>query len=252
MLREDFPHVHVLQGDGRWWWTGAIHEGMRHAILNGADVICWLNDDTLPEPGALEMLVARVRESHGICGGVSRPVEEGATVYGGGVMRQRWPRALTLPETPARLPVEWLNGNMVAIHQWVWRKIGLPRTRGTIHNFADMEYTCEACRAGIPVELDTAARATARANFSDSYRSWRDDSLSWPAVWKGFTNPKVWWYLPGLLAFKTRLFGWRGLLDCFQVLGKAAALPFYKCLRTCLCAGKAGATHDDLYSKPAR
>jgi GT2 family glycosyltransferase len=230
MLREEHRWARVLTGQGDWWWAGAIHAGMRHAISRGAGIVCWLNDDTLPDAGALEALVDHVRRSRGICGGVAHPAGPGGLTYGGGKMIRRWPRATQAPSNDHVWRVEWLHGNMVAMHETVWRRIGLPQTSGTIHNFADVEYSFTAFRHGMPVDLLGCASATAEVNLSHGYRSWRDPGLSWTSVCVGFWNPKVWWYFPGLVAFKTRLFGCRGLMDCVVVVSKALLLPFYKVL----------------------
>lgn len=228
MLREEHPWAQVLIGPGNWWWAGAIHAGMRLAIAKGARVICWLNDDTLPDTGALEALVKRSQDTRGMCGGVSRPGGPGGASYGGGRMVQRWPQPIQPSASAKWGAVEWLHGNLVAIHGDVWRRIGLPQTSGTIHNFADIEYSFTAFQYGIPVELHATATATAEVNLCASYRSWRDPRLALTTVWAGFLSPKVWWYLPGLAAFKTRLFGWRGALDCVLLVAKAASLPIYK------------------------
>ena len=234
MLRDDFPWARVLRGSGDWWWAGAIRAGMELAITGGAEIICWLNDDTLPDPGALETLAALCAKQRGIAGGVCRADSAGAMSYSGGMMRARWPSQIAAPEKGPPVAVEWLHGNMVALHSSVWRRLGLPDARGTRHNLADVEYTLLAHRSGVPVLLVPGATGEAAANRSASYLSWRDDGLSWQSVWRGFANPKVWWYLPGLLAFKTRAFGARGLWDCAWLLCKAAALPFYKTARRVL------------------
>jgi len=46
MIKEDFPQVHVLHGDGNLWWSGAINVGSKYAIeiLNAEYILLW-NDD---------------------------------------------------------------------------------------------------------------------------------------------------------------------------------------------------------------
>lgn len=232
MLREDFPWASVIQGDGTWWWAGAIHAAMQKAVSQGAQAVCWLNDDTLPDAGALEKLFAQAERVQGICGGLARTDDQGAGMtYSGGNMRHRWPAQTPRSQASSPVTVEWLHGNMVVVPASVWQKLGLLSARGTIHNFADIGYTYRAHKSGIPVLLLPAATAMASPNDSASYRSWRDESLPWHAVWRGFGDPKVWWYLPGLVAFKTRAFGLSGWWDCAVVLGKAAILPLYKLLK---------------------
>lgn len=231
MVQAEFPWARVIHGNGTWWWAGAIRAAMQEAAQHGAEAVCWLNDDTLPDPGSLEGLFALATQTQGICGGLSRTDSAGGMTYSGGTMRRRWPQQTRAPDEETQIPVEWLHGNLVVVPSNVWQKLGLPCTFGTVHNFADIEYTYKAHRHGIPVLLVPAATALGSANSSASYRSWRDDDLSWQAVWQGFSNPKVWWYLPGLVAFKARSFGGPGLWDCAMVLGKAALLPFYKMLK---------------------
>ena len=32
MIIEQFDHVHLIEGDGSLWWTGAIIEGMEYGV----------------------------------------------------------------------------------------------------------------------------------------------------------------------------------------------------------------------------
>ena len=49
-IREQYPAVVLLHGDGNLWWTGAIVRGMAEALERGSELIFWLNDDCLPAP----------------------------------------------------------------------------------------------------------------------------------------------------------------------------------------------------------
>ncbi|MBB5030459.1 glycosyltransferase family 2 protein [Prosthecobacter vanneervenii] len=229
MLEQDFPWVRVVAGNGQLWWSGAIRLGMETAIQSGAVCIVWLNDDTLPQSGALERLVNLSAERAGICGGIARTHAE-SFFYSGGVMRRRWPERLkSVPGIDADpLPQEWLHGNMVAIPAAVWSRIGLNESCWMKHTFADIEYTLRAHRAGLPVLLVPAAQAAAEYNDSASYWSWADPRLSWRDVLAGFRSPKVWWYLPGLVYFKLVTAGVAGAFDCVWLCVKALLLGIYK------------------------
>ncbi|HBL15034.1 MAG TPA: glycosyltransferase family 2 protein, partial [Cyanobacteria bacterium UBA11162] len=46
IISSEFPQVHLIQGDGSLWWTGAIKLGMEYALDQlASDYIIWLNDD---------------------------------------------------------------------------------------------------------------------------------------------------------------------------------------------------------------
>jgi len=231
MLREDFPWVHTVNGDGSLWWAGAIRLGMETALAAGAECVCWLNDDSLPDQGSLERLVHLAMDRKAVCGGICR-TSDGAFVYSGGFIEHRWPRHSTLVPDPSEppLPVEWLHGNMVAIPASVCARIGLPERRWIKHNFADVDFTLRAHQAGIPVLLVPSAVGAADRNDTSTYWSWADDRLSWMEIVLGFVSPKVWWYAPGLVRFKIVHFGLIGAVDCGWLFFKAGAIIIYKCL----------------------
>ncbi len=234
MIEHGFPGVRIVTGDGDLWWSGAIRLGMETAITSGAECIIWLNDDTLPQRGALECLSRMAVEQSAVCGGVSR-TPSASFAYAGGVMYGRWPQQLHKAPDPATgpLPVEWLHGNMVAIPAVVWRRIGLNECCWMRHTFADIEYTLRAHRMGVPVLLIPAAQAEAAGNDSASYWSWRDPRLSWGHVLAGFSSPRVWWYLPGLVYFMAVTAGAAGVATCAWVCVKALLLGFYKGIAIC-------------------
>ena len=231
MLRADFPWVHAVSGCGSLWWAGAIRLGMETALTAGAVCVCWLNDDSLPQPGSLERLVQLALENNAVCGGVCR-TPDGAYVYSGGSIKHRWPRHPATAPDPAEAPrrVEWLHGNMVAISAAACARIGLPEGRWIKHNFADVDFTLRAHQAGIPVLLVPSALGVADRNDSANYWSWADARLSWLAILRGFGNPKVWWYAPGLIHFKIFHYGLLGAVDCGWLFSKAIALIIFKCL----------------------
>lgn len=62
-IARNYSQVRILQGSGDLWWTGAIVQGMKYATSQDAEYIIWLNDDTLPNDGAIEMLVAACQKT---------------------------------------------------------------------------------------------------------------------------------------------------------------------------------------------
>ncbi|MEZ5384390.1 MAG: glycosyltransferase [Prosthecobacter sp.] len=127
MISAEYSWVHIIQGTGTLWWTGAIVVGMRAAIQQGTDCIIWLNDDTLPDQGTLELLASKARTSQAVCGAVCRGVDGRELAYGGGMVQAHWPQPIRKMDGGMEpLQVEWLHGNLVAIPEIVWRRCGLP------------------------------------------------------------------------------------------------------------------------------
>ena len=60
-LRESYPHVVTLKGDGTLWWAGGTNLGVRYALAHGFDYVLTINNDTLVSPDFLMRLVNTAR-----------------------------------------------------------------------------------------------------------------------------------------------------------------------------------------------
>lgn len=230
MIRNQYAWARVVKGDGSLWWTGAIALGMKAAIEAGADCVVWLNDDSLPDQGAIETVVQGARSSQGICGGLCRGSDGNPVAYAGGIMQGTWPKALQAQDLEGKreIDVTWLHGNLVAIPEAVWRRCGLPDARHMPHTLADISYTHGAHQLGIPVQILPTATALAAANDSASYWSWLDPRLSGRDLLRGLWQFKVWWYAPGIIWFQLHHFGGRGALSLGILLIKLLMLAAAK------------------------
>jgi GT2 family glycosyltransferase len=63
MLKEEFPEVHVVIGDGSWWYTKSMNEGFKHAKKWNPDYILTLNDDVKIQNDYLIKLVEALKKS---------------------------------------------------------------------------------------------------------------------------------------------------------------------------------------------
>ena len=154
-IAAEFPDVIIEHGDGEMYWTGGIVQGMSRALREGAGYLFWLNDDCLPEMGALAGML-RYLEDHPrtICGascfvkGESEPVE---TAFRG---RHR------LSTIGGVTEVQGLSGYCVGMPATVAADIGLPDAGRLPHYAADSIYTLLAHRSGYRIVLLAEARAT--------------------------------------------------------------------------------------------
>ena len=61
MIAEQFTDVHVVRGNGDWWWTGSTRHGIDYVLqrCHPEDAVVLLNDDTMVDPD----FVGRLRQA---------------------------------------------------------------------------------------------------------------------------------------------------------------------------------------------
>src|SRR4030095_9622354 len=57
-IRQQFPDVEVVHGDGQLWFTEGTNVGVRTALKNNPDYVLMINDDQVFDADALKFLVA--------------------------------------------------------------------------------------------------------------------------------------------------------------------------------------------------
>lgn len=58
MLKDLFPEVITINGDGSWWWTKCMNQGFKKAKEIGSDFVLILNDDNEVEKDYLKILLS--------------------------------------------------------------------------------------------------------------------------------------------------------------------------------------------------
>lgn len=56
-IKDKYPQISILKGNGNLWWTGAISLGVDFSIKNNCDYVCLLNNDNTFENNFLDELV---------------------------------------------------------------------------------------------------------------------------------------------------------------------------------------------------
>ncbi len=56
-VKQNFPHVNILQGDGTLYWNGGMRFAFSEAMKNDYDYYLWLNDDTFLYSDAIKLLL---------------------------------------------------------------------------------------------------------------------------------------------------------------------------------------------------
>lgn len=157
-VRQLYPTVHLLQGNGDLFWTGGMRLAFAEALQQGHDYYLWLNDDTILYPTALSTLLSTSNglkeqgQSQTLIVGSTQDPETGELTYGG-VTKRDWLRPCRFQWiTPGELPkaCDTVNGNCVLISQEVADVVGNLDTTFS-HYGADFDYGLRAKHQGCSV-----------------------------------------------------------------------------------------------------
>ena len=231
-IRERFPEVRILSGDGALWWGGATRLGMKAAMAEGADFVFWLNDDCFPEAGALERLLEVSREWQAIT--TAQTSTDLGVLYGG--RRKTWKGIDKIVcEHDEIVPCDCTAGNCVCIPAVAIEKAGLPRADRVPHQWADHDFGLLAREQGIPAFVVGAASCEdaymgGGNAMPEVYDSWLRSDRPITAFWKDLGNPKSALYLKARVAHFRRHWGWWGYALAVAPLPKLAAVTL---LRLC-------------------
>lgn len=157
MIKNDFPFVHYLNGNGNLFWNGGMHYAFTEAIKSNYDFYLWVNDDVVFYDGFLEKMLKvayRMENLRSIITGYTLDKNEVDVSYGG----QRIRKGIVPLDIHMILPTkdiekcDTMHGNCVLIHNSVVEKIGVNDPFYT-HGFGDIDYGLTASQNGIPVYL---------------------------------------------------------------------------------------------------
>ncbi|NEO58623.1 MAG: glycosyltransferase family 2 protein [Okeania sp. SIO3B5] len=174
MIMEQFGNVHLIEGDGSLWWTGAIIKGMEYGVnqLN-ADYLVWLNDDISLADNFLVNLISICSNQNyqkTIVGGLVKDLTYlDWIVYSGSKKRQPISN-INMFASSEELEVDVLCGNIVVIPRGVVNKIGYPDGVRLPHHGGDYEYIMRAKRNGFRVILSSKLYANTDFQISDVLR----------------------------------------------------------------------------------
>ncbi len=227
-IRDRFPGVEVLTGDGNLWWAGGMRMGMARALEHEADVICWLNHDCIPEPGTIAALAEEASKPG--MGAVSAWCTtrgfENALVNPG--FRNFKPIPLEELLKSEKVTVDGVNGNCVAMNSDAIRSIGLPDQKRHPH-YGDGPYTWRLHKAGFTNAVLTRRHASLSRELERCI-----DERSHSMVWKASLTTKFRYYL-----FSPRSkFHWKNKFYDLQVFrGELLGLVLYPLVQAKLLLG---------------
>ncbi len=228
-VREQYPQVTVLEGDGSLYWCGGMRMATAAAMNRDYDYYLWLNDDTILVPEAVATLFATALEvqnregREGIIVGSCRDPETGRHSYGG----RNWsnPGAF-LPPSEHPQPCILMNGNVVLIPRCVAACVGniSPEFR---QSSGDEDYGLRARQQGFHLWLAPGFLGWCAVNPRPR---WTDPAVPLRERWRSLHDPK------GQPPYEIYVFGRRHhghlwFLDLVKLYLRVLFPRFHACLK---------------------
>lgn len=231
-VRQRFPEVEMILGNGQLYWGGGMHTAMRAAVRHPFDALLLLNDDVVLAPGSLATLLeARALADSGsgapniIVGATTDPGT--AAISYSGFRRASALNPFKLRRcapAPRRLvPCDTMNGNCVLLPAEIVRRIG-SIDPVFVHQLGDIDYGYRAVRAGARLWVAPTPVGTCAAN--DRPRLWGEPGLGLVQRWRRLNSPL------GLPLRPWLAFGWRhagplGLAIVAAIYGRVLLRDFF-------------------------
>ncbi len=158
VLREWYPDVDVLHGDGNLYWTASINMGIRHALLLGADYVMTLNNDTIASDTFIEKMMEGARRApNSLIGALDCDSQSKKPYYGGEILNWRWSTSrylldcLSIDEQKGLHETSLFPARGLLIPRIVFDTIGLFDEERLPHYMADYDFTLTAARNGFKI-----------------------------------------------------------------------------------------------------
>lgn len=193
-VRELYPSVEIIRGDGNLYWNKGMYRAFGHAMETGFDAYLWLNDDTVLYPTAMNSMLNIWHQTknrtgaHAIIVGSTQDPNTAQLTYGGMMQHsllKRFRYALVKPgDQPAEC--QTMNGNCVLVPHGVASSLGNLEPRFA-HAMGDIDYGLRAGQAGIKMLVVPGFVGTCRKNLVCG--SFNDQALGIRLRWKKMMQP---------------------------------------------------------------
>lgn len=197
MLAADFPAAAIVHGDGSWWYTRSINEGIRKARELDCNFILTLNDDLTFTSDYIGTIVSDhlAAGPESIIGSVSLSAGEPCLITFSGVSRVSFPLkeynyiAKFSPVDPATLsgvkPSVVLSGRGILYPMEIFDRFGSYDEK-LVQYGSETDFTYTASRNGIPVMISYNAPVYENIQLTSAGAVYNNPSVA--ALIKSFGN----------------------------------------------------------------
>ena len=225
-VKENFPHVRVISGNGNLFWN----KGMRLAWETAAhtydfDFYLWLNDDTILDDTGIPQLLKTYEEIISIdkspaiiCGACRTSAQTSQFSYGG--------RSTSGPVIPNGKiqSCKFINGNVVLVPKEIFHKIGNLSPDYT-HGMGDFDYGLRAKKKNYPCYTTKQFIAVCPPN--EGIADWCNPQIPLKRRWELFHSPKG-LNIHEYLVFRKRFWGLKWILYGLKAFFKVLSPGIYK------------------------
>lgn len=207
-IRDLYPNIVILQGDGSLWWTGAINMGVRYAMNAHYDYVLVMNDDLELAKDFLVRLMEVITANPGAL--VSSVLLNKAATGDEEIIAAGFKMVGFFKDTRALhsgdrysddlgeiVNCDLLTGASLAIPVQVFRAIGIFDNINFPHNWGDFEFTRRASLKGYACIV--AAKSKVFTEHNQNY----------PAFY--FLNATRWEYLKNLFNYTKFNYGFKAI-----------------------------------------
>ena len=182
-VSEQYPQVHMIQGDGNLYWNRGMYKAWEEAAKYDYDFYLWLNDDTYVYKNLLTVLLEAVEQTNNqsIIVGCTQSINTERITYGGRLANGQ------IPTPNGRLEVvHHFNGNIVFIPKSVYKQVG-NLDYYFRHSKGDFDYGMRSSRLGI--KAYQAGQILGCCDSHDRIDKWCDPKVPLRDRWKAMKRP---------------------------------------------------------------
>ena len=182
-IRQTFPDVHIVEGDGSLYWNGGMRRAWIEAAKGDYDYYLWLNDDTFLYDDALQRILdssSSYNDKALLVGSTCSLDDHNVITYGG------WTEKGLCKDTSVAVRCKTFNGNVVLVPSSVFDILGFNTTIFT-HCGGDIDYGLRANKNDI--EVWTVPGIVGECEQHSTKPVWKDPTQPLSKRWKNFFSP---------------------------------------------------------------
>jgi len=197
MLAAEFPEVEIVRGDGNWWYTRSINEGVKRAQSLNCNLVLTLNDDLTFKPDYLSIILRDHLDNgeDSIIGSVSLTSGEPRLITFSGVEKINYvlkeynylPKFSRVREEEISgvRPSIVLSGRGILIPMEAFRRLGLYDER-LVQYSSETDFTYNAHKQGFKVMISFNAKVYEDVKLTSSGAVYNNPTAK--ALFKSFRN----------------------------------------------------------------